>query len=203
MNKLIAILIMGIITFSVSEVWANSTPVVSNVIVSQRGDDSNLVDIYYNLADGDGDACTVWVSISDDGGTSWRVPVDNFSGAVGAGISPGTNKHIVWDAGADMPGKNGSFKVRVWADDGKGPDSMVPVPGGWFGYQNAAPENYIFVDSFAISKYETSVGQYCQFLNDADPTGSHWTSGQEIIRKGDAGNYYYEIQTGREHYPID
>jgi len=182
-----------------SSAWANSTPVVSNVTAAQRGDDSKLVDIYYDLADADGDSCTVWVAVSDNGGTNWRVPAETFSSAIGQGISPGSNKHIVWDAGADMPGKAGSFKVRVWADDGKGPDALVTVPGGWFGFQNAPPGSYIFVDSFAIAKFETTVQEYCQFLNAEDPDGTYWHSGQEIIKKGDPGNHYYEVQAGREN----
>ncbi len=182
-------------------IWANSAPQVSNVRVSPRADNSRLVDIYYDLADADGDACTVWMAVSDDNGTTWDVPAEHFTG-VGPNITPGTNKHIIWDAGADMPGKQGNFKVRVFADDGNGPDAMVLVPDGWFAYQNAAPENYVFLDSFMISKYETTNQQYCEFLNAADPDGNHWCSDQEIVRKGNAGNYYYEVKSGRENYPI-
>ena len=50
-----------------SPAWANSSPVVSNVTSSQRTDGSKLVDIRYNLADADGDACTVTVQASGDG----------------------------------------------------------------------------------------------------------------------------------------
>ena len=199
MKRIIVILVS---LFLVANVYGNSAPVVSNVSASQRGDDSKLVDIYYNLADADGDNCTVWVSVSDNGGTNWRVPVDNFTGAVGQSINPGTNKHITWDAGADMPGKSGNFKVRVFADDGNSQDSMLSVPSGWFAYQNTPIGSYIFVDSYMISKYELTVSQYCQFLNVDDPDGTYWHSGQEIIKKGDPGNHYYEIQSGRDNYPV-
>jgi len=202
MKKRMQLIVAGFVVMAASQVWANSAPVVSSVSASQRGDSSKLVDIYYDLADADGDSCTVWVAISDDGGANWRVPADNFSGAVGQSITPETNKHVTWDAGLDMPGKAGNFKVRVWADDGNGPDSMAVIPGGWFAYQNAAPGSYKFVDSFSIAKYETTVSQYCQFLNAADPDGTYWASGQEIIKKGDPGNYYYEIQAGRNNYPV-
>ncbi|MCP4708063.1 MAG: formylglycine-generating enzyme family protein, partial [Planctomycetes bacterium] len=61
-----------------------------------------------------------------------------------------------------MPGKIATFKVRVWADDGKGPDSMVLVPAGWFAYQNTPnPEDWVFVDSFMIDKYEVTNNFYC------------------------------------------
>ena len=191
-----------LVMFFAGVVFGNSAPDVSNVRVSQRSDDSKLVDIYFNLSDSDGDSCTVWISVSDDGGATWSVPVDNFSGAVGSSVSPGTNKHAVWDAGQDMPGKAGTFKVRVFADDGNGPDSMLPVPSGWFAYQNAAIGSYLFIDSFMIAKYETTVSQYCQFLNADDPDGTYWASGQEIEKKGFAGNHYYEVQAGRDNYPV-
>lgn len=80
---------------------------------------------------------------------------------------------------------------------------MVPVPGGWFPYQNVSqPEDWIFVDSFLIDKYEVTNQFYCQFLNDADPNAEHWTTEMEIDRYGDYGNFYYTVHSGRESYPI-
>ena len=184
-------------------VWANNAPQISNVSASQRGDGSRLVDIYYNLADADGDACTVWVSVSSDGGTSWRVPTRTFSGHVGQGVAPGAGKHIIWDAGADVPGAAGTFRARVWADDGNSPDPMVPVPAGWFPYQNTSNlGQWVYVDDFMIDKYEVTNVFYCQFLNNADPAGDHWYSGQEIYRLGSPGSYYYTVYEGRENYPV-
>ncbi len=181
----------------------NSAPVVSNVTASQRGDDSKLIDITFNLADADGDACTVWIGVSDNGGASWKVPVQTLSGHFGGGITPGSGKSIVWDAGSDMPGKTGTFRVRVWADDGKGPSAMVLVSGGFFGYQdNPNPEQWVYVDAFLIDKYEVTNQQYCEFLNNADPAGDHWASGMEITRHGSAGAYYYSVASGKENYPI-
>ncbi|MBI9019061.1 MAG: SUMF1/EgtB/PvdO family nonheme iron enzyme [Phycisphaerae bacterium] len=194
-----SMVLLMVLTMSFS-LWANTAPKVRNVRVSQKTDDSKLVDIYYDLIDEDGDACTVWVAVSDDGGVSWTVPVDNFSG-IGPGKTPDSDKHILWDAGKDMPGKRGSFKLRVWADDGKGSESMVVVPAGSFAYQGDYA-NRVNLEAFMISKYETTNQQYCEFLNAADPDGSNWSSGQEIVRKGDAGNYYYEVKAGRESYPV-
>ncbi len=182
-------------------VLANSAPVVSNVTASQRGDNSKLVDIRYHLADADGDSCTVWVGVSDDGGASWRVPARTFSGHFGYNVIPGANKLIVWDAGNDFPGKVGSFRVRVWADDGKGPAAKVLVPAGWFRYQNANPT--IFIDTFLIDKYETTNQFYCQFLNHADPNSTYYTTDNtEILRHGVAGNYYYSVVPGKENHPV-
>ena len=185
---------------SAGTAWANSAPVVKNVVASQRQDASKLIDICYDLSDEDGDACTVWVSISDDGGSSWRVPARTFSGDIGQSVTPGTGKRAIWDAGADMAGRVGSFKVRVWADDGKGPAAKVLVPGGWFPYQNTTP--MIYIDTFLIDKYEVTNEFYCQFLNNADPNAAHWISSMEINRTGDAGHYTYAVAPGKGNYPV-
>lgn len=203
MKNIAGFLLMVLVLGMQGAVFANEAPAVSNVSALQRDDNSKLVDIYYDLADADGDNCTVWIVISDDGGINWRVPADTYSGAVGNDISPGTGKHVIWDAGKDMPGKSGDFKVRVFADDGNGPGPMVLVPAGWFAYQNASVGNYTYVDSFMIGKYEVTSSEYIQFLNVVDSAGNYWYSSMsgEIIQKGDAGNYYYELVQGRESYP--
>jgi len=183
-------------------VLANSAPVVSNVTASQRGDDSKLVDIYYSLTDADGDNCTIWVFVSDDDGVSWRVPAWAFSGHVGSGVTPGS-KHVIWDAATDVPGRIGSFKVRVYADDGNGTAPKVLVPGGLFAFNNTPnPDDWVYVDSFLIDKYEVTNQFYCQFLNDSDPDGTYWHSEMEIERFGVAGNYSYSVQAGRENCPV-
>ncbi|MBI4578142.1 MAG: SUMF1/EgtB/PvdO family nonheme iron enzyme, partial [Planctomycetes bacterium] len=182
---------------------ANSAPVVSNVTASQRQDYSKLIDIRYNLADADGDPCTVWVTASDDGGATWKVPIRTFSGAIGNNIPPGSNKLITWDAGEDMPGKLGSFRVRVWADDGQGPGSAKAFVGaGPFPYQNTtSPGSWVSVDSFLIDKYEVTNAFYCQFLN-AGGNDDHWSASQEITRQGSPGNYTYSVVAGRADYPV-
>ncbi|MEE9357056.1 MAG: SUMF1/EgtB/PvdO family nonheme iron enzyme [Sedimenticolaceae bacterium] len=86
-----------------------------------------------------------------------------------------------------------------WLTGPEIPDDMVVVPAGSFAYQT---EYYVFVDDFAIDKYEVTVAAYCEFLNYADPDGNHWDGGQEIVRTGDPGNYSYEVQAGRENYPV-
>jgi len=197
------LLILSSVIFTAQGVKANTAPVVGNVIVSQRNDDSKLVDIHYDLADADGDDCTIWVAVSNDDGISWRVPARTFTGDIGQGVSPGTNKSIVWDAGADMPGKVGSFKVRIFADDGNGPGPMVLVGAGWFPWGNTSnPEYWVFVDTFLIDKYEITNAFYCQFLNNADPDSDHYASNMEIDRWGDAGNFSYTVHAGKENHPI-
>jgi formylglycine-generating enzyme required for sulfatase activity len=190
-----------VLTIISTACFANSAPVVSNVTAVQRNDDSKLVDIRYNLADADGDTCTVWAVISDDGGTSWKIPAITFTGNVGSGITSGNGKHIIWDAGKDVPGKVAAFKSRVYADDGKGPANMVLVPAGGFAYQ----QNYAvmtYVGTFQIDKYEVTNDFYCQYLNNADPTGAHYDPRMEIMQQGTSGNYNYTVAPGKGQYPI-
>ncbi len=149
--------------------WANSAPDVANITVSQRTDGSKLVDIYYNLADADGDACTVTVLASDDNGATWTVPITAVTGHVGGGVTPGMGKHIIWNSAADLPGAFGSqYKVRVCADDGHTsvPPDMVPIAAGEFqmgdtfneGRSEELPVHTVFISPYHIDKYEVTKG---------------------------------------------
>ena len=190
------------------EALANSPPVVSNVTASQRTDGSNLVDIRYNLYDADGDKCTVSIKVSSDGGATWNVSATTLSGHVGAGVWPGTNRHIVWNAGVDQPGLVGSnFKVRVCADDshqGTPPDPgfgpMALVPAGSFKTSTGV---WVYMSSYYIDIYEVTNTLYAQFLNSGGKD-SHWRSGMngEIARSGTAGNYTYSVVSGWGQRPV-
>ena len=175
--------------------FANSAPVVSNVSANQRGDDSKLVDIRYDLADADGDSCTVWVVVSDNGGATWSVPAFTFAGHIGHGVFPGVNRHVIWDAGHDLVGISSIFKARVFADDGHGP-SMVPVPASYY------PGSQTYLPAFFIDTYEVTNLRYCEFLNSIDPNPAYWNSSLEITRTSTTERYYYTVIPGREEYPV-
>jgi len=161
----------------------NRPPVVSNVHAEQRPG-TKLVDITYDVEDPDGDLLTISVEISDDGGKTFTVPAKTFSGDIGPGIAPGKNKHIVWDAGKDVPGVFGmNYRAKVIASDGKPGDEeivgkdgmpMVLIPAGEFemgdhfneGDSNELPVHTVYVDSFYIDKYEVTNEMYARFLNE-------------------------------------
>jgi len=176
---------------------ANSAPEVSEVTANQRGDDSKLVDIRYDLSDADGDSCTVWIAVSNDGGGSWRVPVFSVSGHWGVGVTPGNNKHIVWDAGADVPGMMGSFRARVFADDGKSSDSLALIPAGFFemgdhfseASSNELPVHTVYLDSFMMSRFEVTNQQYCEFLNNSLSAGQIEVRDGTVYAVGDDDPY--------------
>ena len=80
---------------------------VTNVRGMQR-ENSNLVDIYYDLEVSEGGSYKVEVQIE---GRTNEVNAATFTGDVGNGIAPGRNHHILWDAGADWPGKKGDVNA--------------------------------------------------------------------------------------------
>ncbi|MFH0979908.1 MAG: thrombospondin type 3 repeat-containing protein [Planctomycetota bacterium] len=184
-----------------SVVLANSAPAVSNVTASQRTDESKIVDIYYDLADADGDACTVTVLASNDGGATWTVPITAVTGHLGSGITPGVNRHILWDCAVDLPGASGSqYSVRVCADDGHTPipPGMVLIPAGEFqmgdafteGDPKERPVHAVYVDAFFMDTHETTNQQYAAGLN--------WARAQEglIMVSGGAVYKYGETRYG-------
>lgn len=139
-------------------------PVVSNIRAAQRPG-THLVDIYYNVADADGNSpLTVYVHISADGGTTWNVPVFTLTGAVGPGVTLGNDRHIVWNAGTDWPGQfNSQCRVRIVADDHTAPpapNGMAYIPGGAFQMGDAfnegsiaeLPRHTVFISSFFMDK---------------------------------------------------
>ncbi|MBU0718018.1 MAG: formylglycine-generating enzyme family protein [Planctomycetes bacterium] len=180
--------------------WANSAPDVTNVTAVQRTDGSMLVDIGYDLADADGDPCTVSVVVSDDGGSTWDVPATSFTGDVGPGITPGTGKAIVWNCGADLPGAYGTnYKLRVCADDGHGSGGeMVLIPGGSFqmgdsfdeGASDELPVHTVYVDAFYIDVYEVTNAQYAAALNWAYAQGGLITVTSGVVYKYNSGTTY-------------
>ena len=115
MRKLIMMLTAAVV-FGVTLTGFGET--VTNVRGMQR-ENSNLVDIYYDLEAPERGSYKVEVEIE---GRTNEVTATTFSGDVGEGIAPGKNHHIVWEAGADWRGKKGDVKAVVTA--------TVEVPKG-------------------------------------------------------------------------
>ncbi len=161
---------------------ANTSPVVTDVRVSQRLDGTNKIDIYYDLEDADKDACEISVLVSNDAGASWTVEASAFSGDIGAGVQPGS-RHIVWDCEKDLPTAYGSnYRIRVLADDGYEPlwHKSVLIDSGRFemgdhteaGDADERPVHQVSVGPFHISATEATNGRYCEFLNSAMSAGA-------------------------------
>ena len=146
---------------------AAAPPVVSNVRAAQRPG-TQLVDIRYNVSDPDGtNPLTISLAISDNAGVTYGVPVFTLSGAVGAGVTPGNDRLITWNAGQDWPGRfNTQCRVRILADDGSAPPAplnMAYIPGGVFQMGDnfgesisAMPVHTLYLSPFFMDKFETS-----------------------------------------------
>ncbi len=143
-----------------------AAPVVSNVRASQMAGTKN-VQILYDLSDADGDLQTIAVQISGDAGLTYTIPATALSGHIGAGVSPGVNRSIIWNAGVDWNGQLvTTAKVRITANDGTTPvppPGMVYIPSGVFqmgdnldGDTAALPLHNVQVEAFFMERFEVS-----------------------------------------------
>lgn len=141
-------------------------PVVSNVRSSQRTG-TGLVDIYYDVSDADNNKLAITVQVSNNGGVSYTDGARSASGDIGLNIPPGSNKHIIWDAGADWdPIYFPNVRVKVIANDGleNAPTEMAYVPESTFmmgdaygeGSTTERPVHSVYVAAFFIDKFEVS-----------------------------------------------
>jgi formylglycine-generating enzyme required for sulfatase activity len=144
---------------------AGAPPVVSNVRAAQRPG-TQLVDIYYDLADPDSAFLAITVLVSTDGGASYTLPATSFSGSGwGNAVTPGSNKQITWNAGADWSGHySANVRFRVAADDAVAPSGMALIPAGSFtmgdctgdGNSDELPLHTVYVSAFYMDKYDVT-----------------------------------------------
>jgi len=187
----------------------NQAPVVSNVRAAQRGDCSNIVDIYYDLADAEGDECYIVVRASADGGATWDLPVAHVSGDVSlldhdtrqtTTVAPGTDRHIEYELARDVYGfVCNDVKVRIIAEDVSSVKvaDLCFVPAGRF--MTSTGVN-VYLSAYWIDKYEVTNALYCDFLNDGNATHYRTEMAGEIIEMY-AGVFYGPIE-GRENHPV-
>ena len=134
-----------------------AAPVVSNVRGAQRAG-TKLIDITYDLSDPD--SATVFVSIQlFTSGTA--LPAFSLSGDVGAGVTPGFNKKITWNAGQDWNRRyTSSGSARIIVDDmtTTTPNStMAYVPAGFSaGSYGSHGGSQVFTSGFYMDKTEVS-----------------------------------------------
>jgi len=175
MRKVILFLVLVVLAIGA---MASTPPTVSNVTALQRTDGSKLVDIYYNVSDPDSPTVGVRVKVSNDGGSTYNIIPVTMTGDFGETVVPGTGKHIVWNAGSDMPYTfSGNFRVAVTAHDCAGyTGEMITIPAGPFlmgnngheGYSNSSelPQHQVQLSEYKIGKYEVTRGEYRRFMID-------------------------------------
>lgn len=106
------------------------------------------------------------VAVSNDGGGSYAVSASSFSGAVGGGVANGTNKQLVWNAGADWNEQfSAAVKFRITASDPPPVlDGFALIPAGSFqmgdsfseGGTAERPVHSVQVSAFFMGKYEVT-----------------------------------------------
>ncbi len=148
---------------------AGAQVTVSNVRAEQRVG-TDLVDIYFDLDKGgisDNITFPIMLIITDG---DEPVSSDSASGAVGANVSVGTDKHIVWDAAADWGMYKGSlnmsFTVKVSAE------TTVPEGGdatatGWQVINERWVRNFYADGAITMSDRDTGL----IWVFDADANG--------------------------------
>jgi uncharacterized protein (TIGR02145 family) len=95
--------------------------------VQQRPDGSGFVDIYFNLS-GPASVYNIAMQASFDGGSTYTpIPPAFLSGDI-AGISPGSNKHIVWDGLGSFP-NTFSTQARLELSATEVTGGGTPCPG--------------------------------------------------------------------------
>ncbi len=180
-----------ILIFMSVNMFCNEPPVVSNIIVEQRGDGSYLVDVYYDLFDADGDLMFVSVSASDDEGESWDYLITSVEGDIDYDVTSGNGKHIIWDFAEDHPGViNIPTKIRIVANDLNGGDfDWIFVAAGeytWGQYDEILSIDY----NYEIMPNEVTNAQYVAYLEEALAADDVW-----IVE-----SYVYGFYEGDEYY---
>jgi len=96
----------------------------------QQREGTRVVDVWYDLA---GEAAIVTLGIETNGVAIPDSAVTRLSGDVSVVIQPGTDRHIVWNAGADWPEnvtETAKARVTAWTVDAPPLYCAVDVAGG-------------------------------------------------------------------------
>lgn len=148
-------------------------PQVRNLVSTQRAG-TFLVDVTYDLVDADSPYVCVSVEASGNGGAAYQIPMVSLSGDFGY-VTPGTGKHIVWDAWSDWAGNyTTNAKVRLVADDTASagvpasaltnnlPPNLVWIPAGSF---NMSGTLVYLSKGFFLSKWEVTQADYVSVMS--------------------------------------
>ena len=108
---------------------ARAVPQVGNVRMQQR-EGTRVVDVWYDLAD---EAAIITLGIETNGVAIPDSAVTRLSGDVSAVVQPGTDRHIVWNAGADWPEnvtESAKARVTAWSVDAPPQVMVIDLTGG-------------------------------------------------------------------------
>jgi formylglycine-generating enzyme len=144
-------------------------PGVSNVRAAQRPG-TKLVDIQFDLNPVGGGNVPISILVSSNSGAVWDVPARTFAGDYGKGISPGPDKWVVWNAGADWNGQyTANCRVRVMANDPT-QDAFVLIPAGSYQRGNVSGDPDITI----APVYSVYVSAF--YMDCGEVTGARWNT---------------------------
>lgn len=120
------ILLFVILCFGLAGAFAQ-TGSITNVQASQRSDGSGLVDVNFDLS-GTGTAYNINMQVSFNAGSTYSpVPAAFLNGNINS-ISPGNNKHIVWDGVGSFPNTfTSQCKLKIIASSMTNPCPGMPT----------------------------------------------------------------------------
>ncbi|MGE4541908.1 MAG: hypothetical protein AB7D35_11660, partial [Bacteroidales bacterium] len=98
MKSLLTILLLAFAYFS-SNAQSGS---ITNINIAQRTDGSGFVDIYFDLS-GSEEAYDISIEISFNNGSSYAFISPHFLAGDINSITPGSNKHIIWNGLESFP----------------------------------------------------------------------------------------------------
>ncbi len=156
----------------------------------------------------------VFIRYSRDAGKTWQLLPPEILSGNGHGIvtRAGKKESILWgvDETGFPPPDRVAFRIRAI--------KMVQVPGGAFsmksvpgaGYDDSRIDRKLSeLETYYIARFETTVAQYVEYLNEMGAWGSGWNPRMArerrcgILRSGEPGSYRYEFLPGRGSHPVN
>jgi formylglycine-generating enzyme required for sulfatase activity len=163
----------------------------------------------------------VFIRYSKDSGTTWELlSLEHLQGnGYGLVESPGHKKIIWWgttETSFQKTGETGMVTLNNSKFTIRG-IKMVRVPPGEFkmkslpggGYDESRNEKPVSnLPLFYISKYETTISMYADYLNEIGREGAGWNKRMSnsnrcgIIQNGANPTFTYSIAPNRQNYPV-
>jgi len=163
----------------------------STVVAAAQRSASKLVDLEFDLIHGPRNY-TVVVLVSNDGGLTWAVPTASVTGDVGANVSPGHGKKVVWHAGEDWDNgfsEDMRFRVIAYETVQDTPAGFVAIlPGG---FTMGSPDGEPGRASDEAERTVTMKKPF--FIKNSEVTWTEWNA----VRNQGAAYGYTDIAAGR------
>ena len=143
------------------------TTVVADVSILSGESGAGTVDITYALSRDN----TISLFLSKDGGETFPFPLTLLTGDVGAGVTAGLDKRVVWFAAAEFPNQNISkavIRVVAGVPLAEFKPTMVKVPASTFVMGRTAfavPTHVVTLSPYEIGKFEVTNEEYAAVLN--------------------------------------